>query len=154
MKTRDILRTNIRKLREANNMTQAMVAEKLNMSETGYAKIERGLSAPNPERLGQIANLFKVDISELYRTDEGVVVINSSNDNSTNSSNFHFSMGEVSNNDELSKLNQTLEIKNNLLKSREMEIEHLRIRINELSEHIETQKKYILTLENVNHRNI
>lgn len=60
MNTRDRLRQNIRDLREEQNMTQAAMAEKLGMSETGYAKIERGESGVRIERLEQIAQILHV----------------------------------------------------------------------------------------------
>ena len=44
MKASDQLRQNIRDFREDKHLTQALMAEKLGMSETGYAKIERGES--------------------------------------------------------------------------------------------------------------
>ena len=142
MRMKDTISKNIRRLRENSHMTQAMVAEKLNMSETGYAKIERGQSEPRQDRLAQIANLFNVDIAELYRSDDGIVVYSDSHDNSTNSSTFHFS---VVNHDSLEKeileLRSVLEIKNNLLVSREMEIEHLQVRIKDLETIIDLLKK-------------
>jgi hypothetical protein len=51
MNARDQLRQNIRDLREDKHLTQAVMAEKLGMSETGYAKIERGESGVRIERL-------------------------------------------------------------------------------------------------------
>ena len=47
MKPEDRLRQNIRDMREDKKLTQADMAEKLGLSETGYAKIERGESKRN-----------------------------------------------------------------------------------------------------------
>lgn len=55
----------IRAFRENHNLTQEEMAIKLNMSTTGYAKIERGETRLNIPRLEQIAEIFDVDIFEL-----------------------------------------------------------------------------------------
>lgn len=55
----------IRELREQNDWTQEQMAEKLGITRNGYAKIERGESMPNLERLNDIATLFGVEITEL-----------------------------------------------------------------------------------------
>lgn len=59
----------IRKLRENNSWSQEQMAEKLNMSLNGYAKIERGESKIYLERLEQIAQVFDIDIVELMQSD-------------------------------------------------------------------------------------
>lgn len=59
----------IRKLREANDWSQEQMAEKLNMSLNGYAKIERGESKIYLEKLEQIAQVFDIDAVELMHTD-------------------------------------------------------------------------------------
>lgn len=48
--------TTIKKLREEHNWTQEEFAERIGMSKNGYAKIERGESSPNIERLEKIAH--------------------------------------------------------------------------------------------------
>lgn len=55
----------IRKLRESNSWSQEQMAEKLNMSLNGYAKIERGESNIYLEKLEQIAQVFDIDVVEL-----------------------------------------------------------------------------------------
>lgn len=55
----------IRELREQNDWTQEQMAEKLGITRNGYAKIERGESIPNLERLSEIATLFGVEVTEL-----------------------------------------------------------------------------------------
>lgn len=55
----------IRELREQNDWTQEQMAEKLGITKNGYAKIERGESIPNLERLSEIATLFGVEVTEL-----------------------------------------------------------------------------------------
>lgn len=59
----------IRKLRETKSWSQEQMAEKLNMSLNGYAKIERGESKIYLDKLEQIAQVFDIDIVELMQSD-------------------------------------------------------------------------------------
>ena len=59
----------IRKIREAKDWSQEQMAEKLNMSLNGYAKIERGESKIYLDKLEQIAQVFDIDIIELMQSD-------------------------------------------------------------------------------------
>lgn len=65
---------NIRHLREQYNFSQDDMAEKLGMSKNGYGKIERGQSDLNLSRLEQIAKIFNVDISEVVKNKEMVLI--------------------------------------------------------------------------------
>lgn len=55
----------IRQLREQHQLSQENMADKLGMSVTGYAKIERGEVRSNLPRLEQISEVFDMDICEL-----------------------------------------------------------------------------------------
>lgn len=55
------------KLREANTWLQEQMAEKLNISLNGYAKIERGESKIYLEKLEQIAQVVDIDFVELMQ---------------------------------------------------------------------------------------
>ena len=55
----------IRQLREQHQLSQENMADKLGMSVTGYAKIERGEVRSNLLRLEQISEVFDMDICEL-----------------------------------------------------------------------------------------
>lgn len=59
----------IRKFREAKDWLQEQMAEKLNMSLDGYAKIERGESKIYLDKLEQIAQVFDIDVIELMQSD-------------------------------------------------------------------------------------
>ncbi|OOF47025.1 helix-turn-helix domain-containing protein [Rodentibacter trehalosifermentans] len=59
----------IRKIREAKDWSQEQMAEKLNMSLNGYAKIERGESKIYLDKLEQIAQVFDIDVVELMHSD-------------------------------------------------------------------------------------
>lgn len=141
MKARDQLRQNIRDLREDKHLTQAVMAEKLGMSETGYAKIERGESGIRIERLQQIAQVLEVNLADLIPLgDEGVLVFSNSNDNFSNSTNFSLALGNPALEAEISSLRNMLEIKNEVINSREREIETLK-------QQISTLEKLIAALE-------
>lgn len=78
---------NIRNMREMSNFTQEEMAEKLNMTASGYAKIERGITQLKLEKLEQIADIFNMDTIELLELgqDGGIVVQlpNNSGENAT-----------------------------------------------------------------------
>lgn len=100
----------IRQLREQHQLSQENMADKLGMSVTGYAKIERGEVRSNLPRLEQISEVFDMDICELlsYGESEKVYFNNSVTEstNSNNSNNFLFAVG----NDNLEKSIQQLQL--------------------------------------------
>lgn len=59
----------IRFLRESKNWSQEDMAEKLNMSISGYSKIERGATKAYIPKMKQIAEVFDVDLIELIPLD-------------------------------------------------------------------------------------
>ncbi len=63
----------IRLLREANHWTQEEMAERLAISVNSYARIERGESKLDLDRLKQIAQIFHVNILELVDSNQGAV---------------------------------------------------------------------------------
>ena len=143
MRASDKLRQNIRDIREDKHFTQADMAEKLGLSITGYAKIERGQSQINIERLQQISKVLEVSIADLIPFgDDGVVVFNNSNDNFSNSSNFSLALGNPALEAEVANLRQILAHKNEIIESRDREI-------NVLKQQVETLQKLISSLENV-----
>ena len=97
----------IRQLREQHQLSQENMADKLGMSVTGYAKIERGEVRSNLPRLEQIPEVFDMDICELLSYGETEkVYFNNSVTESTNSNNFLFAVG----NDNLEKAIQQLQL--------------------------------------------
>jgi len=52
----------IRKIREAKDLNQQNMADKLNITAGAYAKIERGETDPSISRLFQIAAILKTDV--------------------------------------------------------------------------------------------
>lgn len=109
----------IRTLRELNHWTQEEMAEKLEMSAGGYAKIERGENSPNIERLQQIANIFQIDVTELLKNEKGLVIqLNGDNNNQT-------SFYAASSNElifEIEKLKLIIQHKDELLAQKDREL--------------------------------
>lgn len=73
-------------MREKNKLSQEEVAEKLNMSPSGYAKIERGETKLYLEKLEQIAQVFNIDMTDLINNKNICFLIN---ENSQSSSNYY-----------------------------------------------------------------
>lgn len=91
----------IRVLREINQWSQEEMAEKLSMSPNGYAKIERGQSNINIEKLKQIAQIFNIDVVELFATQD---------------KSFFFSIGDNTNNQNYVGSDENLLLENKNLK--------------------------------------
>ena len=67
----------LKELRKNHNLTQKQVAEILQISKTGYASWEQGLSEPNVVYLNKLANLFGCTVDYLIdrESEEGIVYI-------------------------------------------------------------------------------
>lgn len=117
MKPSDKLRQNIRDIREDKKITQAGMAEKLGLSETGYAKIERGESKADINRLQKIADILEVSLADIIPFgDDSMVVFNHSNDD------LNFTTSNVVQDREIKYLQEMILIKNEIIESREREI--------------------------------
>lgn len=55
----------LKELRKSKEMTQTQVANLLNMSKTGYASWEQGLSQPSIEQLKLLCSFFEVSADYL-----------------------------------------------------------------------------------------
>lgn len=140
MKPKDIVRQKIRDIREDKKITQAAMAELLHMSEGDYAKIERGETEIKIDRLADIAQILGVEMVDLIPFGERTIILNNSNDNFSNSSNFNLALGEPASQSEIIRLNDVIQAKNELLDSRDREIESLK-------QQIATLEKLIVALE-------
>lgn len=131
MDNSELIRQNIKKIREQKNLTQAEVAELVGLSVTGYAKIERGETGLDAKRLYQIAQALEVGLYDLVpnTANDGAVVFNNSNDNFSNSTNFSLSFGNPALEAEIAQLRLSLDCKDELLDAREREIESLKSQI-------------------------
>jgi transcriptional regulator with XRE-family HTH domain len=62
--------TKIRSIRQSKNLTQEQMADLLNMSHSGYSKIERGETDMTLARLEEIAKIFGTSPSEVLQFGE------------------------------------------------------------------------------------
>lgn len=138
----------IREQRENLNWSQEQMAEKLNLTANGYAKIERGETKLYLDRLEQIAQIFNVDITKLLPDKELVIVCDNDTtigDNS-NSNNIHlYSSNNSTLAKEVEKLQSIIEQKDILLAEKDQ-------RIAEKEQHIQRLDKMIQFLENQNNK--
>ncbi len=72
----------IRQLREQNHWSQEDMAEKMEMSQSGYARIERGETKLHIDKLKQIAQIFKIVLLELIELDDKTISLSMSNNGS------------------------------------------------------------------------
>jgi len=63
----------IKKIRELRNYTQEYLAQKLQMSQAGYGKIERNESELSYPRLLKIANVLSVSIENIINFNEKMI---------------------------------------------------------------------------------
>lgn len=105
------------------------MAEKLNMSKNGYAKLERGESKINVEHLQQIANVFNMDITELLKEDRDLNLL--IGDNNGNYANKYYN-----NKHEIEKLEIIINHKNEIIAQKDIEIALLKELIQTLKSQI------------------
>ncbi len=108
----------IRSLREQNNLTQTDMAVRMNLSQNGYAKLERGESKLNLEKLQQLSDIFNIDITELVNTDKG---FNYQYSDNSSSNNYYSNSGQ-----EIEKLHLIITYKDELLAQKDNEITALK----------------------------
>ncbi|OOF70742.1 helix-turn-helix domain-containing protein [Rodentibacter caecimuris] len=112
----------LKEIRESQHLSQENVAEKLNMSPSGYAKIERGETKLYLEKLEQIAQVFNVDVTDLIQNDKNICFL--INENSSSSSNYYNSDSALIIENE--KLRTTVSFQETLINQQKSEIELLK----------------------------
>jgi transcriptional regulator with XRE-family HTH domain len=120
----------IRFMREAKDWSQEEMAVKLNMSVSGYSKIERGESRAYIPKLEQIAEVLDVDLTELIAFGERHILINENSNN--------HSGNVIGSSTELTFENQKLHL---MLAHKDETIEHLKQEIIYLKAMLEPLKK-------------
>ncbi len=120
----------IRLIRESKNWSQEDMAEKLNMSLNGYAKIERGETKAYNPHLERIAEVLNMDLVELMLDDKHICVIGGDN-----SHNGHNIIG--------SSIELTFEVQKPqlIVTHKDETIEHLKQDISRLTEMLELYRK-------------
>lgn len=112
----------IRQAREQKTWSQELMAEKLEMSPSGYAKIERGESSISLPRLEQISEILEIDIVDLLDDKGGNIVYQQANigDNNNGISFYANSSENLSN--EIEKLQLIVSYQKELLAQKDKEI--------------------------------
>ena len=124
----------VRLFRELNQWSQEEMAERMNMSVAGYAKIERGETNISLHKLKQIASVLRIDLLDLVSThDSGVILVGGENNQNHFRNNYY---GNQAAELEVEKLKLELKHKDELLKQRENELETLRDIVNLLKQQI------------------
>ena len=116
IKETDIIISNIKKFRELKNITREQIADELELSASGYSKIERGEIELSVTRLIQIANVLDIEVSKIMNFDV-TTIFNISNNTGMNGQvkvdNYTNSKDEY-----LDKYVKLLELENESLKSK------------------------------------
>lgn len=135
----------IRKQREDLDWSQEQMAEKLNLTANGYAKVERGETKLHLDRLEKIAQVFNIDITELLPDKELIIVCDNEIGDTSIGDNSNSNIHLYGSNDstlakEVEKLQSIIEQKDILLAEKEQ-------RINEKEQHIQRLDNMIQFLE-------
>ena len=126
-----MLNEKIRLLREMHNWSQEEMAERIHMSKNGYAKIERGESKLNLDRLAQIAQVFDMDLIELMNiSKKSLVYLYSENNNGVQCDSYYQGAEALAAENE--KLQLVLAHKDELLAQKDKEIALLQALLNAL----------------------
>ena len=123
----------IRMMREMNNWTQEYVADKLHMSLTSYAKLERGESRLHLDKLTKIAEIFQVNIADLLSLDKQGLIWLISGDGSGNYSNLNYYNTHNERDFQIEKLTLQLQHKTEIIEQKDKLIEQLYAQISLLS---------------------
>lgn len=123
----------IRIMREMNNWTQEYVADKLHMSLTSYAKLERGESRLHLDKLTKIAEVFQVNIADLLSLDKQGLIWLISGDGSGNYSNLNYYNTHNERDFQIEKLTLQLQHKTEIIEQKDKLIEQLYAQISLLS---------------------
>jgi len=121
----------IRQMRMLKGWSQEDMADKLHMSVNGYANIERGETNVRASRLEQIAQLFGMDLMELFSFGERNTIFSIGDNNTHHTQNILCSQDAVA--FELQKCQL-------LLQQKELELGHQKKEIAYLQQIIELMK--------------
>lgn len=68
------LHTKIRLIRKSQKLSQKNIADKLNISQRGYSKVETNLTALNLNRIEELAKIYNLTLWELILVDVDVLI--------------------------------------------------------------------------------
>lgn len=118
---------NIRLAREMKGISQEVMANELNMSCSGYAKIERGVTKLHFDKLQKIAQVLNIDVIELINLSNQGLIIMANDNKADNSSTILSSYYQGGNSDkDVEKLSLIIAHQQEMIKQKDMEIEALK----------------------------
>lgn len=118
---------NIRIVREMKGISQEVMASELNMSCSGYAKIERGVTKLQFDKLQKIAQVLNIDVIELINLSNQGLIIMANDNKADNSSTILSSYYQGGNSDkDVEKLSLIITHQQEMMKQKDMEIEALK----------------------------
>ncbi len=118
---------NIRAMREKKHLTQEDMADELNMSASGYAKIEQGKTKLFHEKLEQIADFFGVSVYQLMPSKGDVSI----------SINDHNNLYYADNTTAIAVLEKTVQHKDEIITEKNNQIQVLKDEVSSLKRIIE-----------------
>lgn len=121
----------IRQLREQKHWSQERMAEQLKMSTNGYAKIERGESTLNLERLEQVADAFDINVVDLLAMEHQRNVVFMVKENGDYATANYYGTDEATT-IENEKLKMMVSHKDEIIKQKDNEIETLKMLVETL----------------------
>ncbi len=118
----------IRTFREIRQLSQEEMANKMNMSTSGYAKIERGDTKLHLDKLQQIAEVLGINLIALLDTnDKAIMFLMNENFEQANLNYFnYYENGDAKMASEIEKLKLTIHHKDELLQQKEQELQTMR----------------------------
>lgn len=129
----------VRVMREIRQWSQEEMADRMGMSVTGYAKIERGQSKLHYDKLEQIANIFNISVNDLIDLDKRMPTWYFGENNNHNIANYYSTDSAI--HLELEKLKLIIENQQQLLHSKDLLLQQKDNEIKSLNEIISLLKK-------------
>lgn len=129
----------IKLIRNRKGWSQEDIAHRLNIAASTYGSIERGETDVNFSRLQKIANVFEMDLLELFAVGEGVTFSLTGTNNTFNTLFNNWRVHSPS--DGKDEFLQEIEKRDVLLKQHETEIEYLKQQNADLRDMIALMKK-------------
>lgn len=111
----------IKQMRELHQFSQTEMAEKLHLSRSGYAKIEKGERGLDLAKLEKIAMIFDVEVSDLL--DKNMICLITENSHHYNHN--HNNYGDQELHFQIEKLMLQLEHSQEIISQKDKEIETL-----------------------------
>lgn len=133
----------IRQMREEKKWSQEEVATKLNISPSGYAKIERGETGLTLKRLEQLADILETDILHLIQNEEPQCIYQFNNENGGETNQYVY-MDSKQNTDK----DKEIETLNLIIVHKDELIEQYQERLEQQNRELENLREIIALLKN------